>query len=88
MNYPIQNPDTKPAQVTGRVVFIKDATEFTPAKLMELMNEGFVPVAVTESNGTTSFAFASFGEAEGTYTLTIGNDSFTSTDPDTEFAAA
>lgn len=88
MNYPIQNPETKPAQTTGRVLFIKDATDFTPALLLEFMNEGFVPVAVTESSGTTSFAFASFGEAEGTYTLTIGNSSFTSTDPEVAFAAA
>ena len=88
MSYPITNPNSVPAQDTGRILFIDDATAITPRKLLKYAEEGFAPVARTESSGTISFAFASYGEDDGVYTLTIGEDSYTSSDIDTAFAAS
>ncbi len=87
MSYPYTNQsvsEMKKDFTSGRVLFIEDPTIFTPREFLAFIHEGFVPVTVTVSSGTTSYAFASWKAAEGAYTL----GSATSSDLDTPFATA
>lgn len=88
MKYPITNPEGVPAHVTGRILIITDPAEFTPAVFMRYINESFIPVAQIDTDGVISFDFASYGEADGVYTITIGKTSYTSEDPNTAYAEA
>lgn len=85
--YPSKNINSVPGFDTGRVLYITKAENFTPADIMQFLNEGFALVSKTVANGTISFDFASFTEAEGTYTLTVGETSYTSSAVDVNFAA-
>lgn len=88
MSYPYTNQgidkvDTKAGFRTGRVLFVEDPTKFTPREFLSFINEGFIPVTVTESSaGNISYSFATWKAVDGTYTLGGKN----STDLDVAFA--
>ena len=87
MAYPYTNQgftEGKKGFNTGRVLFVEDPADFTPREFLKFIDEGFVPVAVTVTSGTTSYAFATWSAEEGDYVL----GSATSTDLDTPFATA
>lgn len=86
MAYPYTNQgftEGKKGFNTGRVLFIEDPADFTPREFLKFIDEGFVPVTVTDTSGTISYAFASWAAADGAYTL----GSATSDDLDTAFEA-
>lgn len=86
MAYPYTNQgftEGKKGFNTGRVLFVEDPADFTPREFLKFIDEGFVPVTVTDTNGTISYAFASWSAADGDYTL----GSATSDDLDTAFEA-
>lgn len=87
MSYPYTNQgisESKKDFTSGRVLYVEDPTIFTPREFLSYINEGFVPVTVTVTSGTTSYAFASWKAEEGAYQL----GSATSADLDTPFATA
>lgn len=87
MSYPYTNQgisESKKDFTSGRVLYVEDPTIFTPREFLSYINEGFVPVTVTVSSGTTSYAFATWKAEEGDYAL----GSATSADLDTPFANA
>ena len=72
MAYPYTNQgftEGKKEFNTGRVLFVEDPADFTPREFLKFIDEGFVPVTVTNTNGTISYAFASWKAADGAYTL-------------------
>lgn len=86
MAYPYTNQgftEGKKGFNTGRVLFVEDPADFTPREFLKFIDEGFVPVTVTDTNGTISYAFASWKAADGAYTL----GSASSDDLDTAFEA-
>lgn len=88
IEYPTTVTNSKPGFDSGRVLYITKAEAFTPAELIQFMNEGFVPIAVTESSGMKSFSFASFGVVDGVYTLTIGETSYYAEEEDANFSTS
>lgn len=87
MSYPYTNQgvsEMKKDFTSGRVLFVENPADFTPREFLSYIQEGFIPVTVTVSSGTTSYAFASWKAEEGSYTL----GSATSDDLDTPFATA
>ena len=86
MAYPYTNQsitESKKDFTTGRVLFIDDPSNFTPREFLKFIDEGFVPVTVTDTSGTISYAFASWSAADGAYAL----GSATSDDLDEAFEA-
>lgn len=86
MAYPYTNQgftEGKKGFNTGRVLFVEDPADFTPREFLKFIDEGFVPVTVTNTSGTISYAFASWSAADGAYAL----GSATSDDLDTAFEA-
>lgn len=87
ITYPTEVKQMSPAVNTGRIVFIDDATKFTPNKLFNYLSEGFVPVARTVG-ATATYEFVEHSVAYGPdaeYTLTVGKTTYTSADWDAPF---
>ena len=92
ITYPNSNVQGVGDQTLGRIVIIDNVTELTPKKLFSYFKEGLIPVAVTVTSGTFSFAFCSFdgypSEEAESYTLTIGEAEYAAEGFDAKFVAA
>lgn len=91
ITYPDKPTNITPAHTTGRIVFVDDPTKFTPEKFFSYIIEGFVPMARAVTSGSMSYTLVEHSVEVGegaTYTVKIGNATFTSADWRTPFAAA